>query len=340
MRKLTFIFISSLIPLGINAQNTDKTIKSDFQYFELHTITKGIYVAIGKDGATGCNTGIIDNGDYLTLFDPFFSIDPANELKAVLKKRFPKKKVRYIINSHWHDDHTKGNQYFKPEATIIGTQELRDNMLSRFNPNKDQIRESLNQDLKKYQIEKTETKNEIYRNEIQQYWIPGITAELKSLSSYQLTPPDLIFSDSILLKGKDFDINVISYGSGHTESDIVIWLPHAKVIFMGDLLFVQRHAGMGHGNYFDWLKYLDKIELKSPSIFIPAHGSIEGAESVRQLRKYLEFVFLTAKAIAESGQPIKLEDIAVPEIYSTYWWAYIFKYNVKHVYELIGESKK
>ena len=127
---LFLLYFCFMLFCDLNAQTSKSFGESDFTYFKLQIISTGIYVAIAKDGAAGCNTGILDNGEYLVLFDPFFSEDPATELKKVLKNMFPKKSVRYVINSHWHEDHTKGNQYFKPDATIIGTEELRKNMIS------------------------------------------------------------------------------------------------------------------------------------------------------------------------------------------------------------------
>jgi len=332
-----FYFLSIfLIPL--DAQVPKSFEESDFTFFRLQTISKGVYVAIAKDGAAGCNTGIIDNGDYLVLFDPFFSEEPAAELKKALKNIFPGISVRYVINSHWHEDHTKGNQYFKTGASIIGTEELRKNMISRYNPDKEKTRASLNADLVQYQRESDTTRNMAYKQEILEYWLPGIKAELNSLDNYQLTPPDLLFNDSLILTGKDFNIHIISYGRGHTSSDIILWLPHANTLFMGDLLFVQRHAWMGHGNYLDWIKYLNKLENKSARWLVPAHGPVSGTDAITELRAYFSEVENQARRFIQSNLAFDKTKVVIPEKYKNFWWAYIFPFNVKHVFDLIKTS--
>ncbi len=337
MKEVIIIAVVSLFSFQIMAQAFHPIEEREFNYFKLQTISEGVYVALAKNGATGCNTGIIDNGEFLTLFDPFFSEAPANELKSVLKKYFPNKSVRYVINSHWHGDHTKGNQYFKPEATIIGTEELRANMISH-NDNKEEVAKWLNSDLKKYQSDFDTTSNDTYKREIEQYWLPSIEEELKSLQSFSLTPSDLIFHDSLRLIGKNFDIHVISYGRGHTVSDIIIWLPSSKIVFMGDLLFVKRHAWMGHGDYYDWQSYLKKVENKSPRWVVPAHGEIGGSIRITELHEYFLGIEKLASRFVIENEPFDKRKIAVPEKYKDYWWPEYYSLSVEQVYNEISKK--
>ena len=78
----------------------------------------GIYAAIAKEG-TGAvaNTGFMDLGDQTLIFDTFNTPQAAEELRRMAENYCPHP-ITYVINSHWHGDHIRGNQIFKDKIIL------------------------------------------------------------------------------------------------------------------------------------------------------------------------------------------------------------------------------
>src|SRR6476469_7044401 len=90
--------------------------------FTIQQLAPGVWAAIQNDqfGKAICNAGIVDMGDKTLIFDPFMIPEAARELRETAE-RLTGRPVSIVVDSHYHNDHIRGNQEFKPEATIIST---------------------------------------------------------------------------------------------------------------------------------------------------------------------------------------------------------------------------
>ena len=88
--------------------------------FSIQPIGKGVWAAVHNDqfGRAICNAGIIDLGDKVLIVDPFMTPQSARELKYMAEE-MTGKFVCMVINTHYHNDHIRGNQEFSNEATIV-----------------------------------------------------------------------------------------------------------------------------------------------------------------------------------------------------------------------------
>jgi glyoxylase-like metal-dependent hydrolase (beta-lactamase superfamily II) len=98
--------------------------------FRLEQLADGIFAAIVVPG-TGAwgNAGIVHLGDATLVFDTFLTPAPARELRAAAEA-LTDAPVRYVVNSHYHMDHTYGNAEF-PNAVVIATATTRDLIAQR-----------------------------------------------------------------------------------------------------------------------------------------------------------------------------------------------------------------
>ena len=95
-------------------------LKTETDYFNLHRLAEGVYAAVAKPGqGARSNAGVVDLGDELLVFHSFSTPSAAKELRKQAEM-ICGKKVKYLINSHYHGDHMFGNQVFE-DATIIST---------------------------------------------------------------------------------------------------------------------------------------------------------------------------------------------------------------------------
>lgn len=96
------------------------TLLKETEYFNLYAISDGVYAAISKPGkGAWSNSGIVDLGDELLIFDSFTTPSAGYELRRQAEE-LTNKGVKYLINSHFHGDHVFGNQAFS-DTTIIST---------------------------------------------------------------------------------------------------------------------------------------------------------------------------------------------------------------------------
>lgn len=94
-------------------------------FFELQEVADGVYAAIVVDGAGALgNAGFVNLGEETLVFDTFLSPQAAQVLRAEAE-RMTGNQIAYVVNSHFHGDHTYGNQVFA-DATILSTERTRE----------------------------------------------------------------------------------------------------------------------------------------------------------------------------------------------------------------------
>src|ERR1700704_1722393 len=99
---------------------------ADTADFTVKKIGEGIYAAIGSDGGkAGSNAGFIVGTNGVVVVDTFEDVAPARDLLAEIRKvtNLP---IRFVVNTHYHLDHTGGNAVFaQAGATILAHRNLR-----------------------------------------------------------------------------------------------------------------------------------------------------------------------------------------------------------------------
>src|SRR5712672_3924616 len=120
MRTRTAVFLLALFsfyPITVFADSADFTVKK---------VGDGIYAAIGADGGrAGSNAGFIVGTNGVVVVDTFQDVAPARELLAEIRK-ITNLPIRFVVNTHYHLDHTGGNAVFaQAGATILAQRNLR-----------------------------------------------------------------------------------------------------------------------------------------------------------------------------------------------------------------------
>jgi glyoxylase-like metal-dependent hydrolase (beta-lactamase superfamily II) len=102
----------------------------------------------------------------------------------------------------------------------------------------------------------------------------------------------------------------MTYGGGHTESDVFVHVPDAGVVAAGDLLWVEHHPRANDGNPGAWAKILGEISGLAPRAVVPGHGPTGGGADLDALAAYLD----TLEAIVDEAVTTGLEDEALAAI--------------------------
>jgi len=129
-------------------------------------------------------------------------------------------------------------------------------------------------------------------------------AELQPLQAYL---PNKTFPKALNLQCGTAHIDLFHFGPAHTSGDVVVFFPHEKVAFVGDLVFIgrdlliHRHKG---GTSFGLVRNLKEILKLDADTFIPGHGDILGKKDVETLMESIEGKQAKIKAMVQEGKSL------------------------------------
>jgi cyclase len=230
-------------------------------HFRLEQVADGAWAAIAdSDLATG-NAGVVDLGGETLVFDTSWTPAAARELLAAAPGP-----VRWVVNSHWHGDHVRGNQVFE-DATIVSTRATRELIATRDAERLAGLRQEL------------ETTEDVP---------PEIVA---AVAEIEPRLPDEVFDERRSLGRAE----VVTYGGGHTDSDAFLHLAGDGVLFAADLVLVRNHAWMGDGHPQAWLGIFDRLAELDFDVLVPGHGEVGGRSDLDDFRAYLADVVAAAE---------------------------------------------
>lgn len=288
--------------LGNSQQNPDFTIKK---------IGDGIYAAIGSDGGkAGSNAGFIIGSNGVVVVDTFEDVAPAQDLLAEIQK-LTKLPIRFVVNTHYHLDHTGGNAVFqKAGATILAQKNLRGWLNT--------------ENLKFFGANPK----------------PEAKAQVEAL-----VKPDMVYTDAIDIYLGNRVIQV-RYMLGHTGGDSVIMVPDANVVFGGDLIWQKHLPNLIDATTDAWVKTLEDLLAQHPSAtFVSGHGDVATPQDVKDFHDYLVTLRETiAKAQGEGKSGQELMNAVLPQLQDKYGtWGFFKGFSTRNIQqttlELKGEKK-
>lgn len=291
----------------------------DTPHFHLTTITRGIYVAIAADGGGAfANSGIIDLGDQTIIFDTFVSPQASRDLIKIARVLTDREHIDYVVNSHFHHDHVRGNTSFPENTRIIGTTDTRELMSTRgaqqLKQDAEQLKPSV-QNLEKFLATEGHKLAEHDRLDIV-FIIGWQRAILETLTKLKLRLPDITFDGQLTIRGSRRRAEIMSFNNGHTDSDAVLFLPDDKVLFSGDLVFVQRHPFLGDAYPDGWIKNLDELAQLPIEKIVAGHGPIGSAEDIELTRQYIDQINqMVANAVVQNGSLDDVLNLPAPPPY-------------------------
>ena len=223
--------------------------------FELKQIGPGIYAAIdGPEHKAGSNAGFIIGDDGVLVVDAFFTTDAARALIGEIRRLTPKP-IRYVVNTHYHADHTGGDQALRDAGAVI--------------------------------IAHKNVRGWVRVNNINLFG-DRITPELKARIE-ALPLPDVTTDKDLTIWLGSRKV-VVKTVIGHTGGDLTVFAPDAKVLFTGDMLWRKIPPNLIDGSVREWLAS-DAEFLAMPDAshmtFVPGHGDVAEAKDVAGFRAYL-----------------------------------------------------
>lgn len=306
--KLALLACVVLLPSALLAQDA----------FEIVKVADGVYAAIGKMTAPmliGSNAAVIVNEEDVVVVDTHYTPSAARALLAEIKK-LTDKPVRYVINTHWHNDHVQGNQtyfnVFPGEVEFISHHATREDILKKAIPSVAEQLNTLPQQIAQAE-QRLATGTDAAGNPLteeqkaeQRAALDRQKRYLEELRQIQISLPTLTFDRSLVLHKGARDIHMLFFRKGHTRGDVVVWLPKERVLVTGDLLTAA--LPFPRDSYpSEWVGTLEAMGRLEFDQIIPGHGPVQqGKEHLNLVASVLASVVEQVRAAVSRG--LSLED--------------------------------
>jgi len=108
-----------------------------------------------------------------------------------------------------------------------------------------------------------------------------LTAESREFKN-----PNLVFENTLTLNRGALSLVLMSMGKGHSNGDVVIYMPKEGVLFASDLLFNDTVGYMGEASVHDWGENLEYLEDIPARVVIPGVGKVSDVAALNRFKKY------------------------------------------------------
>ncbi len=267
MRRISRLLLLATFAIAAPAQG------QDFEDVEIRTqqLTDGVYMLIGQGGNIGISVG--DDGVF--IIDDQFAPLTAKILAAI--RGITSESVRFVFNTHWHGDHTGGNENLGEAGALIVAH---DNVRERMSV--DQVLERIGR---------------------------PTTAEPASPEG---ALPVVTFTEDVTFHINDDVLHAFHVENAHTDGDAIVHFEGANVVHMGDTFFRDRFPFIdtATGGSIDGMigaAGAGLAVMDAETQIIPGHGALSSREDLVAYRDALRTM---RNAIAElKEQGLTLEQI-------------------------------
>lgn len=258
-----------LVFTGLSAvQAQDK--EPEFASFQL---SDSVYMLTGRGG----NLGISSGSDGLYIVDD--QVKQVSEPLLAAIRKISNKPIRFVINTHYHGDHTGGNEAIGNTGAVIVAQ---DNVYKRMST--DQVSIFMNNTTPAYP---------------------------------KSALPVLTFNDKMSLHLNGETATAYHIAHGHTDGDSIIHFEGSNVIHMGDMYFnglypyIDLDAGGSIGGMIEAAELALSLANDNTRI-IPGHGPLAMTEDLQGYRDYLVQATSNVKDLIDEGMNLQQTIAAKP----------------------------
>jgi glyoxylase-like metal-dependent hydrolase (beta-lactamase superfamily II) len=117
----------------------------------------------------------------------------------------------------------------------------------------------------------------------------------------RLTLPNETFAGELTVKVGDKDVHLVEVGPAHTRGDVLVYVPADRVVYTGDMLFVNCHPAIWAGPVTNWIKACDRMLAWDLDVVVPGHGPITDKSGIREMRDYLAYLLAEARKCYDAG---------------------------------------
>jgi cyclase len=285
--------------------------------FEVQPVVPGVHVALRREPPGlwfDSNSVFIVGARDVVVVDTNVSPQSARETLAALR-RLTDKPVRYVVNTHWHDDHHAGNQVYRdafPGVQFVGHARTREELSTTGALNRRQAREGAPGFVKTLRkvVEdgKSLTGAPLTDEERAAYTSDAALVEryLADVTSLEIVFPTVTLSEKLVIDDGTRPIEVLHLGRGHTGADLVVHLPQEHVAIVGDLVSWPVPLVGTTSHPADFAGTLTRLLDLKAAVIVPGHGPVMRDDAyVRQVARLLEAIRDRTAAAVARGETLE-----------------------------------
>jgi cyclase len=271
--------------------------------FQIVKVSDGVYAAIARPTfRLNCNAAIIVQDDGVVVVDSESIPSAAREVITAIK-RITDKPVKFLVITHFHGDHFQGAQAYLsewPGVQVLSSDATRESIVKRGIPRMRRETldlpariENLKADLQRASGEKE--KVEVQKN------LDQAEAYFSELKDVQGILPSLTVDRDVTLHSKSHTVQIMWLGLAHTDGDLFVYVPDAKVLVTGDAL----HSGtptLTDASPYEWIRTLDAAESLDFATVIGGHGDVLHGKAMFEVwKQFLTDLMAGVANVAASG---------------------------------------
>jgi glyoxylase-like metal-dependent hydrolase (beta-lactamase superfamily II) len=239
--------------------NTINKVKEEVTYFKIEKIDAQFYMLVGGGG----NVGVFINDKEVVLIDNTYEI--IEDVLMASLREITDKPIKFIINTHFHHDHSDGNRAFGKQGIPIVS----------------------HQNAKKRMMEDAELYGGIY----------SFIKDFVQPKYDDASLPVFTYESKMTLTQGDEEIELYNFGKAHTDGDSVVVFKNNNIIHTGDAFvrygypYVDLNNGGSIKGLIDLLGMLELL-CDENTILIPGHGDLSRKEDVTSLKNTLNDLYV------------------------------------------------
>jgi glyoxylase-like metal-dependent hydrolase (beta-lactamase superfamily II) len=315
-----FVAVVLCLPPAAAAAQSEK--------FDVVKVAEGVYATIRRDspglGAEANDVFIINDEDVVVV-DTGVSPSSTREVLSALR-RLTAKPVRYVVNTHWHDDHVIGNHVYReafPAADFIAHAETREYLPTVGLERRKQAftgAARFVQNLKDLVAQNKSLTGQALTEEERAVYLNDISLGERFVAEGPTTPivlPTITVRDRLTLYRGARTIEIMQLGRGHTAGDLVVHLPREGIIITGDLVvWPVPYVGSEQSHIGDWAATLQRLIALRPAVIVPGHGPVMRDDSYMRtlasmfasIRQQTEAAVARGETLAETRKSVDLSE--------------------------------
>ncbi len=289
--------------------------------FQIIKIGDGVYAAIAKPTfRLNCNAAIIVQDDGVVVVDSESIPSAAREVIAAIKG-ITDKPVKFLVITHFHGDHFQGAQAYLnewPGVQVISSGATREDIAKRGIPRMRRETLGLPARIENLKADLQRASSEREKAQIQKN-IDQAEAYFSELKDVQGVLPSLTVDHELTLQSRSHSVQIMWLGLAHTDGDLFVYVPDAKVIATGDAV----HNGtptMTDAYPYEWIRTLDAAETLNFDTVIGGHGDVMYGKAMFEVWKqfFTDLMAGVAKVSAAGGTLAEARQGLAPALIAKY----------------------
>ncbi len=254
---------------------------------QVRQLAPGVYTirhADPTDDFPDGNTTVVIGEREVLVVDTCY-LPSSAEADIALIRGWTDKPVRWVLNTHWHNDHVGGNQRYRlawPGADVVAHEETRrmingrvPSYVRRFiapDSTFAKQRETLRRTIETGVDAKGASADAAARSTAAAS-LAKLQRAAREFAAMAVEPPTVTFESSLRIDLGNRVVELKHLGRGNTGGDVVAWLPAERILVAGDL--VDHPVPYAFGGYpGDWPGTLDRLAALDPELVVPGHGEV------------------------------------------------------------------